>query len=49
MPGAFNREEPEVELPITESEGGDFEPSEGGAQQLHNRQGLLLNILQRMK
>jgi hypothetical protein len=39
MPGAFNREEPEVELPITESEGGDFEPSEEGGQQHDERQG----------
>lgn len=29
MPGAFSGQEPEVDLPVTESEGGDFEPSGG--------------------
>ena len=45
MPGAFDRDEPEVELPVTESEGGDYaETSEGGAQTLLHAMRLDLTI-----
>lgn len=30
MPGAFNGQEAEIELPVTESVGGDFRPTQGG-------------------